>query len=465
MRGPDGRCCDKQKEERSGEKTEGSHRGELWMHESGRDVTGPCTLRTPMPTKKKSVSFLSILGPGLITGAADDDPSGIATYSIAGAQLGTTMLWSALVTWPLMASVQMMCARIGMVSGSGLARALRRKFPRWMVAIAGLALLAANTFNIGADLAGMADAAEMLTHVNSHVWVLLFGVGISAATVWLRYADIAKTLKWLALFLFAYVITAFVLRPNWLAVIDDTIRPRMFHGKTAWSTLVAILGTTISPYLFFWQASQEVEEEKQIGRKLTIERIGATDREIADRKLDVGVGTFFSNIVMFFIIVTTAFTLHSHGITNIETSRQAAEALRPLAGKWCFVLYTAGLIGVGLLAIPTLSGSAAYALAETFGWRQGLDEKIDKARAFYAVVLLSGAIGIALDFGRFNAVSALYWSGVINGILAPFLLVGVLLVASDARIMNGQPSSPLGRVTVALTTLLMFGAVAGMFLL
>ncbi|HEX7191388.1 MAG TPA: divalent metal cation transporter [Thermoanaerobaculia bacterium] len=416
-------------------------------------------------TKKKHVSFLSILGPGLITGAADDDPSGIATYSIAGAQLGTTLLWTALVTWPLMASVQMMCARIGMVSGEGLARGLRRKFPRWLVVIAGLALLIANTFNIGADLAGMADAAEILTHVNSHIWVIVFGVAISAATVWLRYAEIAKTLKWLAVFLFAYVITAFILRPNWLTVLDDTFRPAMIHGKTAWSTLVAILGTTISPYLFFWQASQEVEEEKRIGRKLTIERIGATRREIVDRKIDVGVGTFFSNLVMFFIIVTTAFTLHRHGITHIESSRQAAEALRPLAGKWCFILYTAGLIGVGLLAIPTLSGSAAYALAETFGWREGLDEKIAKARAFYAVVLLSSATGIALDFSQINPVSALYWSAVINGTLAPFLLIGILLVATDREIMKGQPSSRLGRATVALTTLLMFGAVAGMLLL
>jgi NRAMP (natural resistance-associated macrophage protein)-like metal ion transporter len=408
---------------------------------------------------------LSILGPGLITGAADDDPAGIATYSIAGAQLGTTLLWTALLTWPLMASVQMMCARIGMVSGSGLARALRRKFPRWLVVIVGLALVIANTFNIGADLAGMADAAEMLTGVNSHLWVIVFGVGISAATVFMRYAELARALKWLALFLFAYVITAFILKPNWLAVLDDTFRPRMFHGATAWSTLVAILGTTISPYLFFWQASQEVEEEKRVGRKLTIDRIGATNREIVDRKIDVGVGTLVSNIVMFFIIVTTALTLHRHGITHIETSRQAAEALRPLAGKWCFVLYTAGLIGVGLLAIPTLSGSAAYALAETFGWRQGLDQKIDKARAFYAVVLLSCAVGIALDFANINPVSALYWSAVINGVLAPFLLVGILLVAGDEKIMKGQPSSILGRATVALTTLLMFGAVAGMLVL
>ena len=414
------------------------------------------------PADKIPVNFLSILGPGLIAGAADDDPSGIATYSIAGAQLGTTMLWTALVTWPLSAAVQMMCARIGMVSGFGLARALRRKFPRWLIVTAGAALLIANTFNIGADLSGMADAAEMLTRINSHVWVFVFGAGISAATVFLRYAELAKALKWLALFLFAYVIAAFLLRPDWATVLDDTFRPRAFHGTTAWSTLVAILGTTISPYLFFWQASQEVEEEKRIGRKLTFERVGATQREIVDRKIDVGIGTFFSNIVMFFIIVTTAFTLHRHGITQIETSRQAAEALRPIAGNWCFLLYTVGLIGVGLLAVPTLSGSAAYALSDTFGWRQGLDERIDKARAFYAVVLLSGAVGIALDFADINPVKALYWSGVINGVLAPFLLTGILIVAADKKIMRGQPSSRLGRATVALTALLMFGAVVGM---
>lgn len=407
--------------------------------------------------------FLSALGPGIVTGAADDDPSGIATYSIAGAQFGTSMLWTAFLTWPLMAAVQQMCARIGMVSGYGLARALRRKFPRPVVALLALALLIANTVNIGADLAGMADAAHMLTGVNSHLYVILFGVGISAATIWLRYGQIANTLKWLALFLFAYVVTAFILRPAWGPILRDAIRPIMPHQPTAWATLVAILGTTISPYLFFWQASQEVEEEKFIGRKQTIERIGATPREIVNRKFDIGAGTFFSNAVMFFIIVTTAITLHRHGLTNIETSRQAAEALRPLAGSGCYFLFTVGLIATGLLAIPTLSGSAAYALAETFGWHQGLDEKIDKARAFYAVLLLSMAVGIGLDFANINSVRALYWTAVINGVLAPFLLLGVLLVASDRKIMHGQPSSTLGRATVAVTMLLMFGACIGMF--
>jgi Mn2+/Fe2+ NRAMP family transporter len=309
----------------------------------------------------------------------------------------------------------------------------------------------------------MADAAKMLTGLNSHIYVILFGAGISAATVWLRYGQIANTLKWLALFLLAYVITAFILRPAWAPILRAAIRPVTPHGSTAWATLVAILGTTISPYLFFWQASQEVEEEKHIGRKKSAERIGASSREIVDRKFDIGLGTFFSNAVMFFIIVTTAITLHRHGITNVETFRQAAEALRPLAGSGCYLLFSAGLIGTGLLAIPTLSGSAAYALAETFGWHQGLDEKIDKARAFYAVVLLSTAIGITFDFADINPVRALYWTAVINGVLAPFLLFGILWVASDRKIMHGQTSSILGRATVAVTMLLMFGACIGIF--
>jgi len=404
-------------------------------------------------------------GPGLVTGAADDDPSGIATYSITGAQLGTSLLWTALFTWPLMAAVQMMCARVGMVTGYGIARALRRKFPTRVVAVMSLALLAANIINIGADLSGMADAAEMISGINSHLFVIVFGIGISAATVWLPYAKIANALKWLALFLFAYVLTAFIIRPNWGEVLHDTFAIEVPRSKEAWQTVVAILGTTISPYLFFWQASQEVEEEKKIGRLDTISRRGATDLEIYTRRLDVGVGSFFSNVVMFFIIVTTAFTLHRHGITNIETSRQAAEALRPLAGSGCFLLYTIGVIGVGLLAIPTLSGSAAYALAETFGWKQGLDEKLETARAFYAVVLLSNAIGIGLDFARVNPVKALYWTAVINGFLAPFLLLGIWLVASDREIMYNQPSSRMTRLIVGITTLFMFGAVIAMFVL
>jgi NRAMP (natural resistance-associated macrophage protein)-like metal ion transporter len=399
----------------------------------------------------------------VITGAADDDPSGIATYSIAGAQLGTGLLWTAFLTWPLMAFVQMMCARIGMVTGEGLAGALRRRFPRPVLIAVAVMLLTANTINIGADLAGMADAAAMLSGLSSHLFVLLFGIGIALATIRLRYRQIAAVLTWLALSLFAYVATAFLIHPRWSAVLHDAFVPALPRGRTAWATLVAILGTTISPYLFFWQASQEVEEEKAKGRRMLVSRRGATPEEMTLRRLDVGIGTFASNLVMFFIILTTALTLHAHGQTRIETSRQAAEALRPLAGDLAATLYTVGILGVGLLAIPTLSGSAAYAFAETFRWSQGLDEKLARARPFYAVVALSTAVGIGMDFLGVKPVAALFWSAVLNGLLAPFLLVGVLIIAADREIMEGQPSSRLSYAVVAVTTLLMFAAAVGMF--
>jgi Mn2+/Fe2+ NRAMP family transporter len=326
-----------------------------------------------------------------------------------------------------------------------------------------MALLIANTINIGADLSGMADAAEMLSGINSHYFVVLFGLAISLATVQFRYHQIANVLKWLALTLFAYVITGFVIGPDWGKVAHDTFVPSLPTGHEGWAMLVAILGTTISPYLFFWQTSQEVEEEKAIGRRMLVSRRGATRREISVRKMDVGTGTFFSNLVMYFIILTTALTLHAHGTTNIETTKQAAEALLPLAGKFAYLLFTVGIIGVGFLAIPTLSGSAAYAFAETFGWRQGLDSKFTAARAFYGVVILSTLMGIGLDFADVNPVRALYWTAIINGLLAPFLLVGVWLVASDRKIMQNQPSSRLSLVSVGLTTLLMFAAAIGMF--
>jgi NRAMP (natural resistance-associated macrophage protein)-like metal ion transporter len=411
------------------------------------------------------VRFFSTLGPGLITGAADDDPSGIATYSIAGAQLGTALLWTAFITWPLMACVQFMCARIGMVTGQGLGAAFGRKFPRPLIILASLALLAANTINVGSDLSGMADAAKMLTGFNSHWFVVLFGVGIAFATIRFRYYQIAIILKWLALCLFAYVITAFIVGPDWWSVLHDTFVPSWPQNHAAWENLVAILGTTISPYLFFWQASQEVEEEKAMGRRMLLQRQGATSREIIDRKLDVGTGTFFSNFVMYFIILTTALTLHAHGIKDIDTSKDAAEALKPLAGSIAYTLYTVGLIGVGLLAIPTLTGSAAYAFAETFKWRQGLDERFRGARYFYSVIILSTVVGIAMDFLGINPVKALFWTAVINGVLAPFLLIGILFVACDRKLMNGQPSLWVSRVAVAITMLAMFGAAAAMFIL
>jgi NRAMP (natural resistance-associated macrophage protein)-like metal ion transporter len=406
---------------------------------------------------------LHALGPGVTTGAADDDPSGVATYSVAGAQLGTSMLWTALLTWPLMGCVQMMCARIGMVTGMGLAGALRKKFPRPLVAIFSLALLIANTINIAADLAGMGDAAQMLGGGPSLIYEVLFGLGICYATVRLRYHQIANVLKWLALALFAYVITAFIVKPDWSQILHATFVPTLPSGHQAWATLVAILGTTISPYLFYWQAGQEVEEEKAMGRRLVIHRQGATRAELTDRRIDVGVGTFFSNVVMYFIILTTAVTLHRAGLTEIATTKDAAEALRPLAGEMAYLLYTAGILGTGLLAIPTLAGSAAYAFAETFDWAYGLDNKFRQATSFYAVFIVATVVAIAIDFIGIDPIKALFWSAVVNGVLAPFLLVTVYLLASDPKVMLGQPSSKVSRAAVALTIVLMFGAAVGMF--
>ncbi|HEY2066918.1 MAG TPA: divalent metal cation transporter [Gemmatimonadaceae bacterium] len=408
-------------------------------------------------------AFWKALGPGIIVGAADDDPSGIATYSVVGAQLGPAMLWTALLTWPLMAAVQTMCARIGMVTGQGLAAALHAKFPRRLLAVAAAALLIANTLNLGADLAAMADAAQLLTGVASHIWVVVFGVVIAVATVRLRYAQLANALKWLALALFVYVIAGIRLAPDWRVVAHAALVPSLPRGHAAWQALVAILGTTISPYLFFWQASQEVEEEKAKGRRRLADRIGAAPSELLTRKLDVAVGTFFSNAVMFFIILTTWLALNRHGVTNVETSKDVAAALEPLAGRFSALLYTIGIIGTGTLAIPTLAGSAAYALAETFDWHQGIDEPYLEARAFYTVVIVSFVVGVGMDFAGVNAVKALYWSAVLNGLLAPFLLLGILIVASDATVMKQQPSSRLGRFTVALTTAAMFGAAIAMF--
>lgn len=362
-----------------------------------------------------------------------------------------------------MAAVQMMCARIGEVTGQGLAANLRHRFPKWLLLAVIFALLAANTINIAADLAGMADAASMLTGINSHWIVVTFAVLISWATIRLQYRQIAEVLKWMVLVLFAYPVTAFVVGADWGQVLRDTLIPSLPNTRNGWATLVAILGTTISPYLFFWQASEEVEEEKSAGETSLAKRRGATAQQLELRNIDVGVGAFFSNMVMFFIILTTAVTLNRHGITNIETSRQAAEALRPFAGKFATTVFTLGIVGVGFLAIPTLAGSTAYAFAETLGWRQGLNLKLRQARWFYGLILVSTGVGVALDFVGINPVKALYWTAVINGLLAPFLLVAILIVARDAKLMQGQPSSRLGWIVVAITTLAMFAAGIAMF--
>lgn len=403
------------------------------------------------------------LGPGLITGAADDDPSGIVTYSIVGAQQGMGLLWLAWPTWPLMAAVQMMCARIGMVTGQGLGSVFKKKFPRAVVIAVCGALFIANSINIAADLSGMADAGEMLSGLSAYFWIPLFGAGIAFAMVKCRYEVIATILKWLVLSLFAYVATAFLVHPDWSEVMKATFLPGLPKGQKIWEAIVAVLGTTISPYLFFWQSSQEVEEAKAKGTFRIPRRIGAIKTRLVDRMMDVGAGTFLSNLIMFFIILTAALTLHRQGTTDIETSKQAAEALRPLAGNFAVALYALAIVAVGLLAIPTLAGSAGYAFSESFNWPRGLDRKFPQATAFYTVILLSVGFGVCMDFIGINPMRFLFWSAVINGVLAPFLLFGILLIAGDAKIMKKETSSLLNRAVVSLTTLAMFAAALAMF--
>ncbi len=395
--------------------------------------------------------FFSLLGPGVVTGAADDDPSGIVTYTIAGAQSGPSLLWTALVTWPLMGAVQYMCARIGLVSGGGLAAAMRKKLPRWLLVVAALALFVANTINISADLAGMADVLQLLVKIPASIFLVVIGGIIVATTIYFPYKAFASVLKWLAASLFAYVITGFLVHPNWKEILSATFLPHWPKSHMEWTTLVAILGTTISPYLFFWQASQEIEEEKEKGHRTQASRRGAPQRELNNRAVDVGLGTFFSNFIMYFIIMTAASTLHRDGVTQIESSRDAIRVLEPLAGKFAALLYATGLISVGFLAIPTLAGASAYAFAETFAWRQGLDQKLHRARAFYGILVCSILVGIALCFTRIKPTDALFITAVINGILAPFLLLAILWVASDKVIMQNQPSSWLARIVVGIT--------------
>jgi Mn2+/Fe2+ NRAMP family transporter len=350
-----------------------------------------------------------------------------------------------------------------MVTGEGLGTALKKKLSRPVLSVAATALFLANTINIAADLAGMADAASLLVGLPRFLFVVLFAAAITWATVRLRYAQISRVLKWLALALFAYVAVALRVVTGWGPVLKDAVLPRLPHGSEAWSTLVAILGTTISPYLFFWQASLEVEEEKAAGHARVEERRGTTRRALTRRWLDVGVGTFFSNFVMFFVIVTTAFTLNRHGITHPKSSLEIARALEPLAGRFAELLYAVGLIGVGLLAIPTLTGSAAYAFAETFGWHQGLDRGFRGARAFYLVVIGSTVLAVAADLAKISAVAAMYWSAVINGLLAPVLLASIYAVATDRKIMRNAPITAVVRVVLAATCALMLVAAVGMF--
>jgi NRAMP (natural resistance-associated macrophage protein)-like metal ion transporter len=406
--------------------------------------------------------FFAELGPGLITGAADDDPSGISTYSVAGAAFGYAPLWTALFSFPLMAAVQLMCARLGMVSGRGLASVIRRHYSRRVLWVACALLVVANVINIGADLGGMAEVSEMVTGVTALVWTPLYAVFIVSLLFWSSYRRIARIFKWLTLVLFAYVLAAFLARPDWGAVLRATLVPHVEWTNRYLAVFVGILGTTISPYLFFWQAAQEVEEDRAAGRRTVRQRRGATDEELRRARTDVLTGMFFSNLVMYFIILTTAATLHAHGETAIATAREAAEALRPLAGAGAYWLFAIGLIGTGMLGVPVLAGSCAYAVAEAEGWRGSLDDTPRLARRFYAVVAVAMLVGLILNYVGLDAVTMLFWSAVVNGVLAAPLIVLVVLLTSDRAVMGQRVNPPLLRWLGWATAVVMTAATVGM---
>ena len=416
--------------------------------------------REPNPIKR----FFKMLGPGLITGAADDDPSGIGTYAVAGAQLGYATLWTALITFPLMTSIQFICAKIGLVSGKGIAGVLREHYPKSLLYAVVLGLMIANTINVGVDILAIAAGINLLIPVRIDVMVVPLGILIIALQAWGSYRLIANTFKWLTLSLFAYIGASFLAKPDWVEVLKGTFVPTFRADSTFLATLVAIFGTTISPYLFFWQASQEVEDEIARGRKHLWQRRGATDGELKYAAWDVYIGMFFSNVVMYFIILATAATLHQAGHSEIDSATEAAEALRPIAGDAATVLMAVGLIGTGFLAVPVLTGSAGYAVCEAFGWRCSLDAKPAKAKEFYVILGLSTLGGLLINLVGVNPVQALFWTAVINGFLAPPILVVIMLVSSNRKIMgqrvNGWTSNILGWVA----TVAMFAAAIGLVL-
>jgi NRAMP (natural resistance-associated macrophage protein)-like metal ion transporter len=408
-------------------------------------------------------AFFGELGPGLITGAADDDPSGISTYSVTGAAFGYAPLWTALFSFPLMVAVQIMCARLGMVTGRGLAGVLRRNYSRWVLWGACSLLIVANVVNIGADLGGMADATAMMTGIKPMFLTPIYAALITSLLFWTSYRFIARVFKWLTLVLFAYVIAAFLAKPDWSAVLRSTFIPHVEWSGAYIATFVGILGTTISPYLFFWQASEEVEEERKLGRRTVKQRRGATDDEIRKSRTDVITGMFFSQLVMYFIILTTAATLHAHGQTHIDTAQQAAEALKPLAGRGAYLLFTLGLIGTGMLGVPVLASAAAYAIAEASAWRGTLEDRPRLAKKFYGVVGTAMIIGLILNYAGFNAVKMLFWAAVLNGVLAPPLIVLVVLLTSNKKVMGKRTNPPLLNWFGWATAAIMAAAAIAMF--
>jgi len=408
--------------------------------------------------------FAKILGPGLVTGASDDDPSGIGTYALAGASLGFSTLWTAVVTFPMMTAVQFICAKIGMVTGVGLARVLRRHYSKGLLYPVVGGLVIANTINAGADIGAIAAAVNLLVPIPVTAMIVPIALVILGLQVWGSYRLIAQTFKWLTLALFAYIGAALYARPDPWEVLRGTLIPTFSLDARFMTTLVAILGTTISPYLFFWQASQEVEEEISMGRRTLKARQGATDRELTYAGMDVTTGMFFSNVVMYFIMLATAATLFQGGHRDIQSATEAAQALRPLAGDGAYVLLALGLIGAGFLGVPVLTGSSAYAMAEALGWRYGLDEKPRRAKLFYGMIIVPTLIGMLINFIGINPIRALFWTAVINGFLAPPMLVVIMLIANNRTIMGERTNGLWANIVGWATTAVMWAAAIGLIL-
>lgn len=416
---------------------------------------------TPSSNKK---SLWARLGPGLITGAADDDPSGIATYSQVGAKFGYGVLWTAFFTFPLMVGIQTVSARIGRVTGHGLAANIRQHYPAWLLHGIVMLLLVANTINIAADIGAMGAALTLLIGGSAHWYAIAFGIASLLLQIFIPFPRYAPLLKALTLALLAYVATVFVVRVPWGEVFYQTLVPSFSLKPEYIVAIVAVFGTTISPYLFFWQASQEVEEQRAAdGEEPLIAAPDQARAQLRRIKIDTYIGMGFSNIVAFFIMLTAAVTLHLHGITDIETSAQAAQALRPLAGDFAFMLFSAGIIGTGLLAVPVLAGSAAYAVAESFQWRIGLGLKLLQARGFYAIVSIATILGVALNFTPVDPIKALFWSSVINGVVAVPIMVVMMLMAMRADIMGPFVITRRLKILGWLATAIMAIVVLAMF--
>ena len=407
---------------------------------------------TMIKTSSKLSRFWKILGPGLVTGASDDDPSGIATYSQAGAAYGLSTLWTALITFPLMASIQEMCARIGLVTSKGLAGTLKTNYSKPVLYLMLLFSFPAIVMNIGADIAGMGAVGNLLfPSIRATFFSIGFTIVLLVLIIYLPYQKIASILKYLCLVLLVYLIVPFLYKQDLAAVLKATFIPTIKLDKDFISILVAILGTTISPYLFFWQASMEVENKKKMKRDLVVNK-----RIINEMRKDVDFGMLFSNLVMFFIILTTGSVLFKGGIHKIDTVEQAAQALKPLAGRAAYLLFATGVIGTGLLAIPVLSGSLSYIVTESFGWKEGLDKKFQKAKAFYIIIAISLILGLSMNYIGISPIKALIYSAILYGLTAPVLIAIILHISNNKKIMgkniNGRISNILGFAALSLMT-------------